>query len=314
MIIKQLKNNNQAQKAIIVAVGLSLSFALMGVWIRMMQGSFDTFQQTYLRILLAGIMALFLFRKKFSKNLLTSISRREWGIYAVRSIVAYTIGVAGFTVAIENTSLATVSFVSALPLLGLLAWVLFREVLPLKSLIPITISLAGLFFMTNIDIHHFSFGLGEVAAIIATLGFDLGYLMSRLHKKERSNFENTTILLLLGWIPIFVLSLIRHESFTHHSISLIGIIGLILSSLANIVGLYAVNYVFTNLKAYIAGNILLLEGVFSLILGLVFYGEPVTLGIIFGGALIVASAIVINSMTKDDKEAEAPLLDDSTED
>jgi drug/metabolite transporter (DMT)-like permease len=294
--------NSKNQTAVLVAIGLAGSFALMGVWVRMMEGSFDTFQQTYLRILIAGIMALILFRKKFSKNFTRSIDRREWLVYGGRALISYAVGVAGFTIAIQNTKLATVSFITALPILGLLALALFREKLPVKSLLPIGVSAVGLVFLTGVDIRHLNFGVGEWAAIICMFGFDIGYLMSRMHKKTRSNFENTTVLLLIGWIPVFIVSMVKHESLLPHSISATAIIGLFLASLANVVGLYAINYVFTNLKAYVAGNILLLECVFALILGLLLYGEAVSAKIVFGGLLIVASAIVVNNINKADEE------------
>jgi hypothetical protein len=41
-----------------IAVALALNFAFMGVWIRMMAGSFTTYQQVYLRLLIAGLVAL----------------------------------------------------------------------------------------------------------------------------------------------------------------------------------------------------------------------------------------------------------------
>jgi drug/metabolite transporter (DMT)-like permease len=310
MFLKSLRGNKN-QTAVLVAIGLAASFALMGVWVRMMDDSFETFQQTYLRILIAGLLAVVIFRKKISKNFLSSISKREWSVYGIRALVSYTVGVASFTVAIQHANLATVSFIAALPILGLLAWILFREKLPVKSLLPIGLSIIGLALVTGIDFSNFSFGIGEWAALICLLGFDIGFLMSRMHNKARSNFENTTILLLIGWIPVFMISMVKHEALLPDSVSAVAFTGLLFASLANIVGLYAINYVFTNLKAYVAGNILLLECVFALILGLVLYGEPITLGIVLGGLLIAASAIAVNNINKADQEALTPLLDEA---
>jgi len=296
---------------VLVAIGLAASFALMGVWVRMMDDSFATFQQTYLRILVAGIIAMALFRKKFSRRLVASITKREWWIYSLRALISYVLGVASFTVAVQHTNLGIVSFIAALPILGLLAWILFREKLPAKSLLPIGLSIVGLTLVTGINFSNFNFGVGEWAAVICMLGFYIGFLMSRMHDKARSNFENTTILLLIGWIPVFIISLFSHEALLPHSVSAVAVVGLLLASLANIVGLYAINYVFTSLKAYVAGNILLLECVFALILGLVLYGEPVTAGIAFGGLLIVISAIVVNNINKADEEVLSPLMDET---
>ncbi len=298
--------------AVFAAIGLALSFALMGVWVRMMDDSFGTFQQVYLRILLAGILALFVFRRKFGAGLLGSITGREWAVYGARGFAMYTVGVVGFTVGAQHTSLGTVSFIAALPILGPLAWIVFREKVAVKSWLPIGLSVIGLAYLTGVDFRHFSPGIGEWGAIACMLGFDIGYLMTRLHDVRRNNFENTTILLLISWIPIFGLSLIRHETLVPHSVSAIAALGLILSVVGNVVGLYAINYIFTNLKAYVAGNILLLEGVFSLILGLLFYKETVVAGMVIGGLLIVASAIMINTMDKTNEETPDPLVAERT--
>jgi drug/metabolite transporter (DMT)-like permease len=314
MFRQKYLQSSKAQKAVLVAVALALSFALMGVWVRMMQDSFDSFQQTYLRILLAGLIALVIFRKKFSERLLASISTREWIVYGGRAVMGYAVGVAAFTIAIQHTSLGVVSFISCLPILGLLAWIMFREKVPRKSLLPIGVSILGLGLLTGIDVGEVRLGLGEWASIICMLGFYIGYLMSRMHDKQRSNIENTTILLLIGWIPVFIISLIRHENIIPQSVSVGAAIGLLLSAVANIVGLYAINYVFAHLKAYVAGNILLLEGVFALIIGLVLYGEAITLGIAAGGLLIIVSAVVINSTSKTAEEAPSTLLDDTSRD
>lgn len=77
MIEPMRPNPNNRTKAIIVAIVLAMTFVLMGAWIRMMEESLDTFQQVYLRVFLAGIFALFIFRRKLSKSLFKQLSRRE---------------------------------------------------------------------------------------------------------------------------------------------------------------------------------------------------------------------------------------------
>lgn len=116
-----------AAPAVSATVALALSFALMGVWIRMMGDRFATFQQVYLRVLLAGLIAALAFRKHLPLRHLRSMPRREWGIYGLRSLVAYAGGVGLSTVAVLNADLSTVAFISSLPVVGLLAWLMFHE-------------------------------------------------------------------------------------------------------------------------------------------------------------------------------------------
>ncbi|MDB5178996.1 MAG: hypothetical protein JWN01_939 [Patescibacteria group bacterium] len=88
----------------LAAIALAVLFVSMGVWIRMMAGSFGTFQQVYLRILLAGVVAAVVFRRHFSREVLRGITPRDWWLYAARAFVAYTIGVAGVTIAVMHAS------------------------------------------------------------------------------------------------------------------------------------------------------------------------------------------------------------------
>ena len=293
------QNRLGAHHAVIVAVLLAFAFVLMGVWIRMMSESFGTFQQVYLRILIAGVLALVFFRNKFSKGLIKNLSQRDWSVYIVRSLMAYTVGVGAFTIAIQHAQLGTVSFISSLPILGLLSWILFRERLPVKSLPFVLLSVVGLLLVTKVNIHNIQFGVGELASIVGMLGFDIGYLMSRMHNKERNNYENTTILLLVGWIPLFALSILNNERLWPQHVTSLALIGLILSSIQNVIGLYAINYVFGNLKAYVAGNILLIEGFFAVIVGYLLYNEPLTLSLLLGGSIIVYRAFMINRIERD---------------
>ena len=80
------------------------------------------------------------------------------------------------------------------------------------------------------------------------------------------------------------------------------IIGLMLSAIFNILNLYLLNYIFSNLKGYVAGNILLLEGVFALAIGAVFYSETVGVFQILGALLILLAAYVISYFERDEKQ------------
>lgn len=298
--MKALKSN---QKAALAAVLLSLSFASMSIWIRMSADSFDDFQQSYLRILGAAIIAYVVFRKYRRKHLFSSLSRREWSVYGVRAFLGYIFGTAIFTVAINNANLSIVAFISAVPMLGLLAFLMFREKLPLISLPFLAVSMIGVIFMTGANFGSFHLGIGEIAAIVSNVGFSVSFLMARMHDKKRNNFENTTILLLIGWIPIFIISLLLHENVVPQSLTIGALIGLVFAAVFNVINLYGANYVFNNMKAYAAGNILLLETVWASLIGLTIFAEPITLAVAAGGMLIVACALVINKIDKKDEEA-----------
>lgn len=220
----------------------------------------------------------------------------------MRAIVSYIFGITAFTIAVQNADLAVVSLISAMPILGLLAWIMFREKVSPVSIPFILISALGVFFLTGVDLSGFHLGIGEIAAIVSAVGFNVGFLMSRLHAKQRSNYDNTTILLLIGWIPVCLLSVLATESIIPQHISLAAVIGLLFASAFNVFGLYAANYIFNNLKAYVAGNILLLEGVWAAVIGLVLYAESLTVHVVVGGLLILLSALTINRIDNKNEE------------
>jgi drug/metabolite transporter (DMT)-like permease len=72
--------------------------------------------------------------------------------------------------------------------------------------------------------------------------------------------------------------------------------GFVMSVVLNVAGLIAINYVFANLKAYVAGNLLLLEGVFALIVGFVGYKEVPAISSFFGAAIIMACAYAVSAI------------------
>lgn len=292
-------------KPMFAAVALAVSFVFMGVWVRMMSGSFGTFQQVYLRLLLAGLLAALLFRSSFTFVFLRSLRPQDWAIYALRSFFSYTIGVGLFTVAVMHAELSVVSFVSSLPVLGVLGWVFFRERVAPVAWPFIGLSVCGLVLLTGVNLANFRLGFGELMAVVAMLGFDIGYLMSRLHSRDSTNFQNTTILLLIGWIPLLGLSLLLREPQGFGHVTTSGWIGLGMSSILNVAGLYAINYIFIELKAYVAGNILLLEGVIALLVGLLLYGEMPPAGALLGGVIILVCGYAISFIDRNPVSLEA---------
>jgi O-acetylserine/cysteine efflux transporter len=208
--------------------------------------------------------------------------------------LAYTVGVGFFTIAVQHAQLSTVSFVSSLPLLGLFAWLFYRERIKVATIPVILVSVVGLALLTGVDLRDFQLGWGETAAIIAMLGFDLGYILVRQQSKRFSNDQHTTIMLLVSWIPVFAVSMWQGEALVPAHVSPAGWIGLVMASAFNIAGIFGLNYVFGHLKAYVVGNLLLLEGVFAVVIGFLFYGEVPGPRVLLGAVVILGCAYMIS--------------------
>lgn len=294
---------NKQTLAVALAVWQALSFALMGVWVRMMSESFTAYQQIFWRFIVAAILCWLVFGSRFTKSTFRELTAKDWFIYILRSVLNYGVGVLLFTIAILHADIAQVAFVSSLPIAGLMAWLMFREKLDPKALPLILISVIGLGLVAGLSPTSLHLGLGTAAAIVSMLGFDIAYLMVRYHPKNLSNFHNTTLMLTFAWIPPLVLLFASHEPLVPAGVNVTALVGFIASVIFNITGLYFLNFVFSNLKGYVAGNILLLEGVFAFILGYIFYGEKLNAIELVGAAIIVICAAGLSRISLKQEES-----------
>ena len=262
----------------------------------MMNGAFTPYQQVFWRIILAALGCWVIFGSQFNAKLLRQFTKKDWLALTFCAFLVYGIGVPMFTVAVLHADLAQVAFISGIPAAGPLAWLLFREKLGSRALLLIIVSTIGLLLVTGLGSQSYHLTLGTLAAIISMLGFSLSYVMVRYHPKHLTNVHNTTLLLSFGWIPMLALMLIDRQSVVPTHVHSAALIGLFFSVIFNISGLYVLNHIFKHLKAHVASNILLLEGVFALAIGYVLYDEKLNAAELFGTALIVISTIAL-SMT-----------------
>jgi drug/metabolite transporter (DMT)-like permease len=280
--------------AILLAVVQALLFVLMGVWARFMNESFTLSQQVFWRMIIALIIAWVLFGRSLDKKTLQSLSGYDWMIYVVRSILYFGAGIMLFTFAVNHTTLGIVSFSSSLPIVGIFGWIMFRERIDIKALPFILLSIIGLGLLCKIDVKSLHLSAGIITALLSMVAFDISYLMVRYHKAKMTNFQNTTLLLCFAWIAPLVAILLTKGKFIPNHFTTLAVVGLVLSSILNVVNLYLLNYIFSNLKGYVAGNVLLLEGVFALIIGFLFYNESANFMQLLGAIIILATAYVIS--------------------
>ncbi len=288
-----------------LAIWQALSFTLMGVWIRMMNGAFTSYQQVFWRVVLAGVCCWIAFGPQFNAKLLRQLSKKDWAVIASCAFLIYGLSVPLFTVAVLHADLAQVAFISALPAAGPLAWLLFKEKLHPRALLLIIISTIGLLLVAGLGSQSYHLTLGTIAAIISMFGFSMSYLMVRYHPKSLTNIQNTTLLFSFGWMPMLVLMLVDRQSIMPARIHVVALVGLLFSVIFNISGVYVLNHIFKHLKAHVASNILLLEGVFALVIGYMFYGEKLSPAELLGTALIVASTLALSMMSIRTKESAA---------
>jgi drug/metabolite transporter (DMT)-like permease len=279
------------QIAILVTVVEALLFVILSVTVRMMGKSFSIPQQMFIRLLGAFLLSVIIFYPKINRINITKITSKEWFIYVLRSFIYYGLGVTLITYALLHTTLGVVSFASSLPIMGLLGYLYFKEKFDLKIIPVILFSVIGLGLLSRFNFTDFRPNMGMLAALASLVLFDTAFLMVRLHNKKYSNYQNTVIVLAFSWIIPLLTLIYQHKNIWPSSVSVEAYIGLFVSIVLNIANLFLLNFIFTNLKAFLAGNILLLEGVFALIIGYIFFNEKVDLIQMIGVLIILSSAV-----------------------
>ena len=287
---------NKKKLAITVAVVEALLFVILSVSVRLMGKSFSIPQQMFVRLLGASLLCIILFYPKIKNIKLSEISGIEWFIYIARSFIYYGLSVTLITYALLHTTLGIVSFASSLPIMGLLGYLYYKEKFNLKIIPIILLSVVGLALLSKINLSDFKLNSGLIAALGSLLLFDTAFLMVRLHNKKYTNYQNTAIILAFSWLVPLITLLVQHKRLWPSHVSLEAYIGLGISIVLNVANLFFLNYIFSNLKAFVAGNILLLEGVFALIIGYIFFNEGVDLLQMVGVLIILGSTVAVSYM------------------
>jgi len=285
---------NKKKLAIIVAVVEALLFVILSVSVRLMGKSFSIPQQMLVRLLGASLLCIILFYPKIKNIKINEITGKEWFIYIARSFIYYGLSVTLITYALLHTTLGIVSFASSLPIMGLLGYLYYKEKFNIKIIPIILLSVVGLALLSKINLSDFKLNSGLIAALGSLILFDTAFLMVRLHNKKYTNYQNTAIILAFSWlVPLFTL-LLQHKRLWPAHVSLEAYIGLGISIVLNVANLFFLNYIFSNLKAFVAGNILLLEGIFALIVGFIFFNEGVDLLQMVGVLIILGSTVAVS--------------------
>lgn len=285
---------NKKKLAIIVAVVEALLFVILSVSVRLMGKSFSIPQQMLVRLLGASLLCIILFYPKIKNIKINEITGKEWFIYIARSFIYYGLSVTLITYALLHTTLGIVSFASSLPIMGLLGYLYYKEKFNIKIIPIILLSVVGLALLSKINLSDFKLNSGLIAALGSLILFDTAFLMVRLHNKKYTNYQNTAIILAFSWLVPLITLLVQHKRLWPAHVSLEAYIGLGISIVLNVANLFFLNYIFSNLKAFVAGNILLLEGVFALIIGYIFFNEGVDLLQMVGVLIILGSTVAVS--------------------
>jgi drug/metabolite transporter (DMT)-like permease len=286
--------------AIWALVGAAFLNALMGVWSRLLTPNFELFQQVGLRALTGGCLGAVLYFSRQGIKPIFKIGKRDFVLVYARSILML-IGILLFTYSINNGNFSNVNMIYALPTTALFGFIFLKERVTLTKIMLIVVSFIGALLVSTKSLGSFgNFSLAEFAAIISTFFYSLGYISRKWISKSVSSKQIATLGSALTGITALVLSfLVGNDSSNFASVFTSASIIILFAGFTYVFINYFTNYGFEHLDAVTANNLLSLNFIFGIFIGIIAYNEIPTLLGLFGGLLIVISAIIINYLPVD---------------
>lgn len=288
----------EKSKGVVALLLLAIIFASMGVFARFLSSYFTLFQQTYLRIFIAFGFALIFFWKDLNFTKLKQIGTKELLLITFRALTLYG-AIALLSAAYFIGKYSNVSFAASLPLLPLFGYFIFKEPLTSRKIAYIATSIVGIALIAISDFSQiFSWGKAELLAILSILLFDLSWVSRKWQSNTLNNKETTTIMFFIGSLLLLIISLfVLHEPLPNIDSITLPVIGMLaLAAIFNVFNLLLTNYGFEKVEVITAGNILTLETVFALLIGIFLYGEIPILREFIGGLIIIWSVWRLNKL------------------
>lgn len=284
------------QKGILALIGLAFTYASFGFFTRYLNVSFGFFQQLYLRLFAGLIIGFLIFGKSFDFSKLKKITAKEWLLLIFRAAAYYLLGAALFNKAVLMTKISTVAFIGSLPMTAVLGFLILKEKVTTQKIFYIVLSFIGVVIISINSFSDFSFGQGEILALMSCFFAALSIVFRKYQTKLLNNIEITQIQLFFALIFILIASLLAQEGLPINNWNGNVLLVILLSGLANVLMIFFTNYGFDYVKTSIASNILTLEMFFAVLIGLVFYWEIPSLKEMLGGILILFSVIQMNKL------------------
>lgn len=276
---------------------LSVIYGGVGVVTRSLNLHFPILQQIYLRLFIAIILGFLLFRKQVHPEKFFKISVKEWLLIFSRVIAMFLLASPLWIAGANITKLANVSFIDSLPLTATISILLGLEKITAKKGLLILLSFLGIVILSVKDFSNLtSIGWGELLVLMS--GFFFAYRnFSRIwHTKLLNDAEITQLMLVLGFILVFIASFITGEKQILFKLTWELFFMLIIGGGIIIANIYFINYGFKRISPVFGNSILNMEVVFALLFGYIFYREVMNLQELLGGILIIVSVVKMNQM------------------
>lgn len=280
---------------------VSASYTLLSVGSRLLSEGFQPMTQVYMRIALATLALLFIFRKKIRWANIRTMPQRDAIVVLTMGTIGYSIGVYFITLGALNAKLVNVAIIFAsVPFFSYLySFFFLKKPFDAKLAGLLVVSLVGISFVATKSFvpRLAEFGTGEWFTLIATATMAWFFVGRKMLSRHLNTHEITVAVMAVAAISGLLLAILRGESFALSAFTnpnvLLGLaIGGFMNALVNPIEIYA----FEHLDAVFGSQILLLENVFALLFGYLLYAEMVTVPEVIGGLIVVGCVYVANKL------------------
>jgi len=269
----------------------ALMFGTYGIWSRLIGGAMGNFFQGWTRALMILILLIpiALIRKEIIGI------RREDRKWLIVFLVFTSLTQAPIFYAFNHMDIGSASllfFVSMFLTMNIIGVWSFKEKFTRIKIISLIIAIIGMYLVFSFSIIEFTL-LAALMAIIngVASGGEVAF------SKKLSNKYSPLYLIILSWAIILITNSIISVAIGETQV--IPALNMtwfwqIAYSIASLLAFWLVIAGFKYVDASVGALVGLMEIVFSILFGLVIFGELLTLGVIIGGALIILSASLSN--------------------
>lgn len=300
--MKWLTERNEAIGALVL---VAFGYSILSVVSRWLSLGYEPFTQVYLRLLGALFMAGYLFRKKIRWSRIKGTPKSDYKPLLIMGVFGYGLMVYFVSLGALNTSLLKVSIIMAMvPFFSYVMGMVFLKdkfdikvtLLALLSLYGVSV-LAGNSIIPNIS----GFGKGELFVLVSAFLLATYSVSRKLLSEHLNNQEITMIVMFLAFVTTLLLAIISGEKMILGKM-LIPLVfaGFVLGSTLNIVCTYLESFAFQRLEVVVGNQILLMENLFSPVLGYLLYREGVGVYQLLGAAVIVLGAYLNNKLSSNE--------------
>jgi len=282
---------NNERKGFIELIIATFFFSLFGVFTRLISNQLGVFFQLILRAILMSIM--FYFVAKFTKTL-KAIDKKDLRLFLLRGLFIVA-DFSCFYLAINNLPLGLSLFIfyAANVIISFVFGSLFlKEKLTLIKLTSLILAVLGLFIMYNGSFTSFRL-IPLIAAAISGFCFGLTTTTSKKLTDKYSSTQVNLVAYLSASLLVLPLLFLSKEviNLNFPLITFIEVVGFALVGVgAFLLTLDGYKY----LEAQKASIVMLMELIFVIIIGLLFYHEIPTISSIIGGIFIFSALALPN--------------------